>query len=277
MEFFAPAKINLTLEVKGRRDDGFHEIESLVCPIALFDRVEIELREEGDLQFTCDDPALCADEDNLVVRAARLFCGDIGLQPHLRIALWKQIPHGAGLGGGSSDAATTLLALDGLFETNLPQETLASLGAELGSDVPFFIYRATAVCRGRGEQVTPAPFPHRLPLLLIKPPFAIPTVWAYQRWQGSREIPGLAYLPQNLAWGRLVNDLERPVFEKYLFLAWLKHWLLEQPQVAGALMSGSGSTVFAVLHENDGATAVVQHLQEQFGGNLWVCLCETLQ
>jgi len=107
MELLAPAKINLSLSVKGRREDGFHEIETLMCPVSVFDRLTIGARVEGGLRFECDDASLPADGGNLVVKAARLFCGEVGLEPHLDIHLSKAIPHGAGLGGGSSDAATT--------------------------------------------------------------------------------------------------------------------------------------------------------------------------
>src|SRR5688500_15086194 len=119
MQFLAPAKINLTLLIKGRRDDGFHEIESLICPISLFDTLEITAREGPELEFICDDPTIPADDTNLVVRAARLFCSSCGIDPRLRIELAKRIPHGAGLGGGSSDAAATLFGLDRMFETGL--------------------------------------------------------------------------------------------------------------------------------------------------------------
>ncbi len=276
MEILAPAKINLTLAVKGRREDGFHEIESLMAPISIFDRLEIEAREEGGLEFICDDPSIPANDDNLVVRAAKLFCAEVGIEPHLRISLSKEIPHGAGLGGGSSDAATTLLALNAIFETLLPRNALADMAATLGSDVPFFIFQSAAICRGRGEEVTPVRLAQKLPLLLIKPPFGVPTPWAYQHWRDSREVPGIPYAPQVFEWGLLSNDLERPVFEKYLVLAQLKQWLLAQPEVAGALMSGSGATVFAVLREKESGTALGERLGEMFGTNLWVYLCETI-
>ena len=276
IEFLAPAKINLSLAIKSRREDGFHEIETLMCPISVFDRLEIEAREEGGLEFVCDDPSIPAGEENLVVRAAKLFCGEVGIEPHLRIALAKAIPHGAGLGGGSSDAATVLLALNGLFQTLLSTETLAAMAADLGSDVPFFIYQSAAICRGRGEQVAPVELPHQLPLLLIKPPFGVPTPWAYQRWRDSMELPSVSYNPQKFDWGTLSNDLERPVFEKYLFLALLKGWLRAQPEVEGALMSGSGSTVFALLHQKEQGIALGERLAQEFGSDLWVYLCETL-
>ncbi len=276
LELLAPAKINLTLEVKGRREDGFHEIESLMCPISLFDRLEIGATEEEGIAFSCSDPSLPTGEENLAYRAARHFCDSFGFIPRLRISLEKEIPHGAGLGGGSSDAASVLLGLNALFQTELPNDALAELAGELGSDIPFFIYRSAAIARGRGEKVEPAAFPHVLPLLLIKPPFGVPTPWAYRRWKEAREIPDVSYEPQELGWGTLRNDLERPVFEKYLFLAQLKTWLIEQPETAGALMSGSGSTVFAVLREKAQGYALGERLAGEFGTGLWCYLCETV-
>jgi len=275
VNFLAPAKINLSLIVKGRRADGFHEIETVIVPISLCDSLEIARHDEEGLEFTCDDPSVPGDEMNLVVRATRLFCSAAGREPHLRIHLRKVIPHGAGLGGGSSDAATTLLALNTLFETALSWTELAELGGQLGSDVPVFLYGSAALCRGRGEQIEPLHFPHPLPLLLVKPPFGVPTPWAYGRWQKSLEIPGVSYAPQPFAWGELCNDLERPVFEKHLFLAVLKGWLLAQAEVAGALMSGSGSTLFAVLHEATGAAPLASRAAQEFGQSLWCKAVET--
>ncbi len=275
MEFLAPAKVNLTLRVLRQRDDGFHEIETLMAPISIFDTLEIERRESGGLLFTCSDAALPTDGRNLAVRAAQHFCGSFGFQPNVSIALKKEIPHGAGLGGGSSDAATVLLALDLLFRTELPREELASLAAELGSDVPFFIHHSPAWCRGRGELVEPCALPS-LPLLLIKPPFGVPTPWAYQHWRGSLEIPGVSYSAPSFAWGELVNDLERPVFEKFLQLAELKCWLLAQPETAGALMSGSGSTVFALLREKAGGRVLAERFLAEFGTSFWLGLAETV-
>jgi 4-diphosphocytidyl-2-C-methyl-D-erythritol kinase len=276
MEFSAPAKINLTLRVLRRRDDGFHEIESLVCPIALHDTLDIAADDRADLTFTCDDPTVPADETNLVVRAVRLFCRTHRVEPRLRIALTKRIPHGAGLGGGSSDAAATLRALDHLFQTDCGLPALSVLAAELGSDVPLFLHRSAAVIRGRGEKVEPVAFPPVLPLLLIKPPFGVPTPWAYRQWRDSREIADVPHAPQEFPWGRLVNDLERPVFEKYLFLAHLKRWLLTQPEAAGALMSGSGATVFALLRDPALSPALAARVLEEFGPDLWLCATETI-
>ena len=276
MEFFAPAKVNLSLRVLRRRDDGFHEIETLMVPVAIFDTLDIERRTSGGLEFVCNDPALPSDDDNLVVRAARSFCNSLGLEPHLRIELKKKIPHGAGLGGGSSDAATTLLALDQLFETQLSRADLSRLASGIGSDVPFFIWQSAAWCRGRGEIVEPCALPRALPLLLIKQPFPVPTPWAYKQWRDSIEIPGVPCAPQTVGDITLVNDLERPVFEKFIQLAEMKRWLLEQPEAASALMSGSGSTVFALLRDESAGPALAEKVTAQFGDRIWLALTKTL-
>jgi len=275
MNLSAPAKINLSLSILGKRPDGFHEIESLMVPISLADTLTLEANDEPGIAFTCSDTSLPCDDSNLVVRAARRFFETAPLEPAVRIHLAKAIPHGAGLGGGSSDAATTLTGLNQFFGLPLAPEALHALAAELGSDVPFFLAGGAAVCRGRGERVEPVPFPHQLPLLLIKPGFGVPTPWAYSRWRDALEIPGISYAPQLFSWGRLVNDLERPVFEKHLFLAILKRWLLEQPETTGALMSGSGSTCFAVLRDAADGPALEARAREAFGA-AWTCLCQTL-
>ena len=274
MNLSAPAKINLSLSILGRRPDGFHEIESLMVPLTLADTLTLEVSAEAGIAFTCSDATLPCDDTNLVVRAAHRFFEAAKMPPAVRIHLEKAIPHGAGLGGGSSDAATTLSGLNRLFGSPLTREALHALAAEIGSDVPFFLAGGAAVCRGRGEIVEPVAFPHQLPLLLIKPGFGVPTPWAYSRWHDALEIPGISYAPQEFTWGRLVNDMERPVFEKYLFLAVLKRWLLQQPETAGALMSGSGSTCFAVLRDEASGPALEARAREAFG-EVWTCLCRT--
>lgn len=275
MQLFAPAKINLSLEVLGVRADGFHEIETMMVPVSLADTLSLERADTAGIAFTCSDASLPPGDENLVVRAAKLFFELAGISPGVRIRLEKKIPHGAGLGGGSSDAAATLIGLNELFDTRLEMPALSALSAELGSDIPFFLHRCAARCRGRGEIVGPVAFNHKLPLLLVKPPFGVPTPWAYKHWRDSVELPDVSYAPQRFPWGELVNALERPVFEKYILLALLKRWLLAQPEVAGALLSGSGSTMFAVLRDESGGVALARRAREQFGGELWTRACRS--
>jgi 4-diphosphocytidyl-2-C-methyl-D-erythritol kinase len=275
MQLSAPAKINLSFRIKGRRSDGFHEIETLMAPISLADRITIERAgDDGEIRFTRDDPSLPAGDDNLVVRAAKLFRKRANITSGIAIALEKKIPHGAGLGGGSSDAASTLLGLNELFAAGFPQDELLKLAAELGSDVPFFVVRSAAVCRGRGEIVVPTSLATKMRLVLFKPDFGVPTSWAYSNWKESRELPGVDYSPQEFNRVQFVNDLERPVFEKFVLLAHLKRWLRQQLEVAVALMSGSGSTVFAVLREGAGSEELAARARSEIDATLWTCDCE---
>ena len=275
MQVLAPAKINLSLRVLRKRADGFHEIETFIAPVSLYDKIDLE-RQNRWIDFSCDDPTLSTDDDNLVVRAARLFLEHAKIKSGVSIKLQKKIPHGAGLGGGSSDAAATLRGLNQLFETRLSSGDLSKLGSSLGSDVPFFLFESAAMCKGRGEIVEPKALKQKLSILLLKPAFGVASSWAYSRWQDSKEIPGMFYAAQKVDGQSLVNDLERPVFEKSVFLAQLKSWLLKQPEVSAALMSGSGSTVFAVLKEDAEPDGVGQRSKAELDAELWTCATRTL-
>jgi 4-diphosphocytidyl-2-C-methyl-D-erythritol kinase len=276
MQVSAPAKINLFLRVLRRRPDGFHEIETFISPISLCDQIKIDKNKRGEgISFRCDDPSVPRGGENLAVRAANAFFAATQMKPAISIVLKKKIPHGAGLGGGSSDAAAVLLALNQLFATKLSREKLAKLGSTIGSDVPFFIFESAAVCTGRGEIVTPRKLTGQLSILLVKPDFGVSTPWAYKRWQNSRELPGISYGQQDFRGQKLHNELERPVFEKFVFLARIKMWLLEQKEVAAALMSGSGSTAFAVLRQNADVDLVSKRAKAQLDPELWTRAVET--
>lgn len=276
MQVLAPAKINLSLRLLGRRADGFHEIETFMAPISIHDEITIERRSgKRQVVFRCNDPSLPTGEQNIVVRAANIFFQQTNITSSISIELKKNIPHGAGLGGGSSDAASTLLALNQLFETNLPREALAKMSESIGSDVPFFIFQSAAVCRGRGELVNPTKLREQLWMLLVKPAFGVATAWAYSRWLQSRQIPKVSYAPQAYNGQTFVNDLERPVFEKFVFLAELKMWLLKQPEVGAALMSGSGSTVFALIRDDVDVDQLGARAKVELDPELWTCVCRT--
>lgn len=264
----APAKLNLSLRVLGKRDDGFHEIDTLMVKLpGLAD--ELEFREAAEFTFTCDDSSVPGNDGNLVVKAAKAFDAATGISCKCAISLKKVIPHGAGLGGGSSDAAITLLGLNRLYDHPLGVEALQNLAASLGSDIPFFLTAGACRCTGRGEKIKPIPSPPALSVLLLKPFFGVETTDAYARWKQSFELLGVRYTPQELQEIALVNDLERPVFEKHRFLAEIKQWLLERRETAAALMSGSGSTVFAVLQEGANANALAAAARAELDPGLW--------
>lgn len=267
-----PAKINLSLAITGRREDGFHELETLVLPLpGLSDELTLEPAETFSLH--CNSPGVPTDDRNLVTRAVRLFEKETGLPCPYRITLRKHIPHGAGLGGGSADAAHTFLALNELTGAGISLDILAGWAAELGSDIPLFLYQSPCRCSGRGEIITPVELPWSRAILLFKPAFGIPTPWAYSRWRESQEIEGISYGPQNLDGITLHNDLERPVFEKHRFLAELKQFLLEQPESEAALMSGSGATVFAVLRNPADADPLRTRTLAELDPTMWSHLC----
>lgn len=265
----APAKVNLSLRVLRRREDGFHEIESLMTKLpGLAD--EIRVKEAASFRFSCSDPSLDGGEDNLVVKAVRAFEKATGLRCRCELHLEKNIPHGAGLGGGSSNAACTLRAINQWHAAPLEQVTLHQLAAEIGSDVPFFLLDGPAWARGRGEIIESAPAHATLPLLLLKPAFGIATPDAYQRWQDSNWPSGMQRDQQRRIENiEFINDLERPVLAKHRFLAELIDWLEAQPEVRAAQLCGSGSTVFAVLTAEAKGQALAQKARKTLDPGLW--------
>lgn len=261
MTIDAPAKVNLTLQVLGRREDGFHEIETLMAPVGLADRLEITLRGDDHIELTCSDPSLPTGASNLAHRAAAAFGKHTGKVFGVDIHIQKNIPHGAGLGGGSSDAAAVLIALNRLLGTMLPEENLERLAATMGSDIPFFIRNRPAICRGRGEILEGFEGLPAAEILLVKPPFPVPTPWAYQTWAEAEKSS--ATFQQFHGSIPLMNDLEAPVFSKYLVLPVLKDALRAHGSVSAAMMSGSGSTIFAILC--DAAPGIEEWIHREFG------------
>ena len=264
----APAKLNLNLKVKGKRADGFHEIDTLMVPLpGLCDRLTFTPSE--DFSFSCNSDDLPANEENLVVKAVRAFEKATAISCSYSIELTKSIPHGAGLGGGSSDAATTLMGLNSLNAAPLTLDRLKEIAGSLGSDVPFFLQSLPSRCTGRGEVVKIVADLPPLRVLLVKPDFAVSTLDAYKGWQSSVEIPDISYTAQEIGGLTLINDLERPVFQKYRFLGEVKNWLGQQNGVMAAMMSGSGSTMFAILQNDRVATNLIAAAQQDLDPNLW--------
>ena len=279
LELSSPAKINLWLRVLGRREDGFHEVQTRLCKVAVHDTVTLELLDgtPGSVVLTCNQEGIPLDESNLAIKALRAFEERAGMHRTWKIHLEKRIPHGAGLGGGSSNAAAVLKGCNQLLNSPLSLETLLEIASRIGSDVPCFLLETPAADgSGRGEQVVPVNFPWSLPLVLIKPAFPIPTPWAYKNWLTSKELPGVLYAKQITSWGEMVNDLERPVFEKYRLLPALKTWLLGHASVRVALMSGSGSTVFAITRTDAEAAELADQARCWCGDTAWVQATRTL-
>jgi 4-diphosphocytidyl-2-C-methyl-D-erythritol kinase len=276
MQIAAPAKINLNLRVLGRNDStGYHDLETWMVPLTLADELRVELTAKPGIALTCSDPELDNGSGNLAWKAADLFLHTVNHPGGAVIELHKRIPHGAGLGGGSSDAAAVLKALNEQGGHPLDHAALDDLAAQLGSDVPFFIRATAAMARGRGERLEPRPLPQPLDLLLLKPPFPVPTAWAYRQWSEREFCPDRWTAPQLHDGLEIFNDLERPVFAKYLILPAIKEWLLEHSLVAAAAMSGSGSCLFAILHDPRGADQLAAEAKNEFGSTLWTTGCRS--
>ena len=266
----APAKINLSLKVQNKvREDGYHNVDILMAPIDLYDSLDFHNSRTTTLK--CDTPGIPTDESNLVFRAVREFEKSYGRKAKQRITITKNIPHGAGLGGGSSDAAITLLAINEILGTNYELEELSTMAAALGSDVTYFLTPTICRCKGRGEIVTPVPelAGWSSPIVLLKPAFGVSTPTAYKGLTCSKRIKGISYGPQKVDDITLMNDLERPVFAKFPLLARMKHWLLEQPGTRAALMSGSGSTMFALTETPEQAREIAARALQELDPTLF--------
>ncbi|MCZ7649116.1 MAG: 4-(cytidine 5'-diphospho)-2-C-methyl-D-erythritol kinase [Planctomycetota bacterium] len=204
MERLARAKINWDLRILGKRPDGFHELDTVMAGIELADRMTFEPAER--LELTCSDPSLPCDDSNLVVKAARLLAGEARRPAGARIHLEKHVPAGGGLGGGSSDAATTLLALNELWELGWARERLAELAARLGSDIAYFLWGGWCQCTGRGERVAPLlgpPISEKLTIFLVIPSFGVPTPAVYRKlqapaWDSSKQGRALTEVSDNI-------------------------------------------------------------------------------
>ena len=285
LEKKSPCKINLVLNILGKRADGFHDLETVLHPIYFCDRLTFERAGRG-VGLTCSDPNLPTDERNLVHRAATAFLQAAQLTDGVRIDLQKKIPLAAGLGGGSGNAATTLLGLNELFGQPLSSARLDELAAALGSDVNFFLQNKPALATGRGEIIQPLnafPALRGATCLLIHPGFGISTAWAYQNLarfpatlngQPGRAQKLVALLQTGSldAAGRaFYNSLEAPALEKYPLLA-LYQEFLRSHGAAAALMSGSGSTTFAVVHNMKAAETLREKFTAKFGRTCWTAL-----
>lgn len=280
MRVLAPAKVNLSLRIVGRRADGYHLLDSLMVPVSLCDEILIQIeteigsggqkgkREQSGIIVTCDDPSVPGDETNLAYKAAALLLKETGTRAKITIDIRKRIPAGAGLGGGSSDAAAILKSVNLLFSLGLSESQLCALAARLGADVPFFIPCRPARVAGIGEILTAVPpLPLRW-LVIIVPPFEVSTPWAYHRFDelpGSKMAPGSSEKFPDGHWPPpklLVNDLERAVLPTYPLIGQIKDQLL-RVGAEGALMSGSGSAVFGIFPTHTSAEQAAQILKEK--------------
>ena len=286
LEKKSPCKVNLILNILGKRADGFHELETVMQPVNVCDEVTFE-RSGNGIQLSCSNPELPVDSKNLVHRAATSYFAAAKISDGVRIHLQKNLPLAGGIGGGSANAAVTFSALNELFGSPLPPEQLHALAAALGSDVPFFLYGQPALATGRGEKVQPlANFPALCgkAVLLVHPGFGISTPWSYHNLARFPEAlngkPGrateLISALQAGHWaaaGGFYNSLEAPAFDKFPVLLLYKEFFREHGALA-ALMSGSGSTTFAIAENLPAAENLAEKFKSQFGRNGWMAAAE---
>ena len=279
----SPCKVNLVLNILGRRPDGFHELETLFFPVPVHDELSFEPGGDG-IRLTCSHPDLPVDGSNLVMRAATRWMEESGVREGVAIHLEKRLPLAAGLGAGSANAAVTLLGLNEAFGGPLAPERLDRIAAGLGSDVNFFLQSNPALASGRGERIQPLGRFEILSgtaLFLFHPGFGVPTPWAFRELADFPERrdgrPGrAAAVAEALGRGDLAtalsglyNALEAPVLRKYPILALHQEFLRAHGAMA-TLMSGSGSTTFALFRDLDSAQAVVPAFRAEFGEVGWL-------
>jgi 4-diphosphocytidyl-2-C-methyl-D-erythritol kinase len=281
VEALAPAKLNLFLEVLGQRSDGYHEIESLMVAVDLYDTLAFGDDPSGRIILRCDDPSLPTGSENLVVRAAERLKEAAGCERGATIDLRKAIPAQAGLAGGSSDAAATLVALDRLWNLQTPPDRLDALAGEVGSDVAFFRHAPAAICRGRGEQVSAVPLSGAFHFVLLCPPFGQQTADVYRHLTLSGRPRSVEPVLEALAGGDTVA-LGRGLFNRLQSTAEILNPALTRlgealknlgPLLDGHLMSGSGSAYFGLSSNLDAARRAARAIDRLGLGRVRVVTC----
>ncbi len=265
----AYAKVNLALDVLGKQEDGYHKMKMINHSIDLSDVLEFSSRDSG-VFLSSDAIDLPLDRENLVVMAAESFIDHYKINKGVDIHLKKEIPHGAGLAGGSSDAATTLMALNQLFKVNVTKDELAPIALSIGADVPYCLYGKTALVEGIGEKITPLPSFGNWEMILIKPDLSISTAWAFKQLDLARDInsPNIDGLIRGINSGNINfkdigNVFEKPLFKIYPKLEKIKDDLLDQGAQA-AIMTGSGSTLVGYYADYQKAANAYKHLKKRY-------------
>jgi len=276
----SPAKINWNLRVLGKREDAFHEIESLVSAVTLYDELTFEERGDSTIEVLCEHPEVPAGRGNLIWQAAALLSSKSGHEGEVTCRIIKRIPLGGGLGGGSSNAAATLLGLNRLWSLDWPIEKLMPLAAELGSDVAFFLCGGSGIISGRGEKVRPVKLPWHGWIVLMMPAFSISTPAVYGRWRADAEgyqdrpiEPGR--YENTLEWMTMAfNMLEKPAMDECPDLRILVE---KSSDLAGrpVRVSGSGSTIFTAFDERSQAEQFAARIGEEL--NIKTCVVQPLE
>jgi len=279
-----PAKLNVRLKVMGRRPDGYHDLMSIMVPVGLYDRMDLRVTPHNGIKISCRGLPAPADETNLACRAARAFFSKTGIDHGVLIELTKNIPVAAGLGGGSSDAACVLKVLNQYYSSPLPAMELANLALGLGADVPFFLEERPCIARGIGEILEPILNWPEFWYIIVMPPVQVPTSWVY----GSLNAPlsdrsseleltneAYQYIIEHLKKDPFIigplldNDLERITAGRFPLIVRIKT-VLTEAGAEGALMSGSGPSVFGVFQSREKALQVQAALADSGLGELFL-------
>jgi len=266
IDLLSHAKVNLRLDILGKRPDGYHEIRTVFQKTSLADELSLRRTRSG-VEVTCDNPQVPVDDTNLAYRAAAILLQQHKIREGVSISIKKRIPVAAGLGGGSSNAASTLMGMNQLFGLGLPPQDLIRIGKDIGADVPFFIFGDSALATGIGDVLEPLDVRPPLWFLLITPGFPVSTAWAYGNFRR-----GLTNTNNNIIISRsidrlqdlialLSNDLEQVVIPRYPLIQEIKDTLIAEG-ARGSLMSGSGSTVFGIFESEAGAHKTYSQLKK---------------
>jgi 4-diphosphocytidyl-2-C-methyl-D-erythritol kinase len=274
IECRAPAKLNLFLKITGKRPDGYHDLVSLMCCIGLSDRVVLRPGAAA-ITVVCDYPGVPTDRTNLAARAAELFHSRYSTDERVAIEIEKKIPVGAGLGGGSSNAAAVLVGLNDYYNRPFSPDELIRMGTTLGADVPFFLFGRPALAQGIGERLTAFEGLARQPVVVIYPGFSISTADTYKKLnlgltKCENKLKSFSLMQTGFSWARhLCNDLETVVIPRNPEIATVKKKLLENGAV-GALMAGSGSSVFGIFEDPRTAQRAGDALVTRYGDGVFV-------
>lgn len=256
MRILSPAKVNIGLEILGKREDGFHDIKTLMVPITLCDEIILAEKDSG-IKLRCSCPEIPDGSENIAYKAASLFLERTGIRKGIHVDIIKSIPHGAGLGGGSSNGASVLRAMNEINGSPLSEEELLGIAGEIGSDVPFFIKGKPAFVYGRGEIVVPIDDFPKVWFLLIKPPISISTKWAYEqvslKLTNRKKGINIANSGNKLELkGDFYNDFESIIIKRYPVLKDVKR-IIRHTEPEGIGMSGKGPTFFGIFMDEQRA------------------------
>ena len=274
IELLSPAKVNLRLEVLRRRGDGYHEIRTILQRISLSDRLRISLKREKGISVITDSPRLPVDEGNLAYRAASSLLEEAEASVGVEVHIQKRIPISSGLGGGSSNAASTLMGLNRILKLNFSKGRLMEIGARIGADIPFFMLERTAMATGIGEKLEPLEIRPSIWLVLVNPGWEVSTRWAYEElnFKLTKRPIHIKLPPFFSDIGQVAhilhNDLESVTISAYPEIDGMKAELLSQGAV-GSLMTGSGPTVFGLFPHNNEAESAYRKLNAKYGERRW--------